>query len=367
MRKKNMGISDKISVLVTGVGGGGNGEQILKALRMAENKYEIIGCDISRYSKGLKFVDIPYVVPRANDLPYLGTLLEICRKHNVKALIPGSEPELLFLSRNREKILEEKIFLPINPEQVIETCMNKSKTFEFFEKNKFLFPKTKVLRILDDAKAWDIFPAILKPSVGSGGSAHTYITQNQDELAMLSKYMLEGDICPEIVIQEYVGTPDSEYTVGVLFDMDGNFINSIAVKRDLDSALSRRIRVPNRTGSGKFGPYLVVSSGISQGEIGPFPEVTSQCEKIGRQLGARGPINVQCRMHKGDVYVFEINSRFSGTTSLRAMVGYNEPDLLIRKHLMGEAILPRFKYKTGIIMRGLDETFFDTNENISLA
>jgi carbamoyl-phosphate synthase large subunit len=362
-----MGISDKIAVLVTGVGGGGNGEQILKALRMAENKYEIIGCDISRYSKGLKFVDIPYVVPMANDLTYLGTILEICRKHGVKALIPGSEPELLFLSRNREKILEEKIFLPINPEPVIETCMNKSKTFEFFEKNKFLFPKTKLLKTLDDARAWNIFPAILKPSVGSGGSAHTYITQNQDELAMLSKYMLEGNICPEIVIQEYVGTPDTEYTVGVLFDMDGNFINSIAVKRDLVSALSRRIRVPNRTGARKFGPYLVVSSGISQGEIGPFPEVTSQCEKIGRQLGARGPINVQCRMHKGDVYVFEINPRFSGTTSLRAMVGYNEPDLLIRKHLMGEDILPRFKYKSGIIMRGLDETFFDTNENICLA
>lgn len=353
-------MSDKISVLVTGVGGGGNGEQIIKALRMAENNYEIIGCDISPYSKGLKCVDIPYVVPRANDPTYLETLLSICKKHGVKALFPGSEPELLFLSRNREKILEEKIFLPVNPESVIETCMNKSKTFEFFEKNDFLFPKTKLLRTLNDARAWNIFPAILKPSVGSGGSAHTYIAQNQDELTMLSKYMLEGNICPEIVIQEYVGTPDSEYTVGILFDMDGNLINSIAVKRDLSSALSRRVSVPNRTEYTDLGPNLVISSGISQGEIGRFLEVTSKCEEIAVKLGTCGPTNVQCRIYKGDVYVFEINPRFSGTTSLRAMVGYNEPDILIRKHLFGESIQPHFPYKSGIIVRGLDETYFDT-------
>ncbi|MGV8059405.1 MAG: ATP-grasp domain-containing protein [Smithellaceae bacterium] len=350
----------KISVLITGVGGGGNGEQILKALRMAEKNYEIIGCDISQYSKGLKYVDIPYIVPRPNDPRYLETIIEICRKHAVKALIPGSEPELLFLSRNREKLLAEKIFLPVNPESVIETCMNKSKTFEFFEKNNFLFPETKLLQTLDDARTWNIFPAILKPSVGSGGSSHTYIAQNKDDLTMLSKYMLEGNICLEIIIQEYVGTPESEYTVGVLFDMDGNFINSIAVKRDLSLALSRRISLPNRTEHKKFGPNLVISSGISQGEIGHFPEVTSKCEEIAAKLGTCGPTNIQCRLYKGDVYVFEINPRFSGTTSLRAMVGYNEPDVLIRKHLLGENIQPRFPYKSGIIVRGLDETYFDT-------
>lgn len=357
----------KITVLVTGVGGGGNGEQLLKALRLAENNYEIIGCDVSHYSIGLKRVDIPYIVPRANDPAYLDTILKICRKHGVKALFPGSEPELLFFSRNRNRILNENIFLPINPESVIETCMNKSKTFEFFENNNFLFPKTKLLRTLDDASTWNNFPVILKPSVGSGGSSHTYIIQNRDELLMLSKYMLEGKICPEIVIQEYVGTPESEYTVGVLFDMDGNLINSIAVKRDLGSALSRRISVPNRTEFKGLGPNLVVSSGISQGAIGPYREVTAKCEEIASALGTCGPTNVQCRVHNGEIYVFEINPRFSGTTSLRAMVGYNEPDILIRKHLLGEKIQTRFTYKSGIIMRGLEETYFDTSEKIIIA
>ena len=57
--------------------------------------------------------------------------------------------------------------------------------------------------------------------------------------------------------------------------------------------------------------------------------------------------------------MFEVNPRFSGTTSLRAMVGYNEPDILIRKHVLGESIEPGWAYGSGIIMRSLHETFID--------
>jgi len=55
-------------------------------------------------------------------------------------------------------------------------------------------------------------------------------------------------------------------------------------------------------------------------------------------------VNVQCRLVDGEVVVFEINPRFSGTTSLRAMVGYNEPDVLFRHHVLGEPIEPHFPY-----------------------
>jgi carbamoyl-phosphate synthase large subunit len=73
------------------------------------------------------------------------------------------------------------------------------------------------------------------------------------------------------------------------------------------------------------------------------------------ELDTRGAINVQCRYWEGEVYVFEINPRFSGTTSLRAMMGYNEPDLLIRRHLLGEQVPARFEYRSGRVVRGLSE------------
>jgi carbamoyl-phosphate synthase large subunit len=159
----------------------------------------------------------------------------------------------------------------------------------------------------------------------------------------------------DFVIQEYVGTPDQEYTVGVLIDMDGNLVNSIAVRRYIMSSLGSLVKVPNRTGREDLGPVLAISSGISQGVVGRFPEVTGPCERVALALGARGAFNVQCRLVGGEPCVFEINPRFSGTTSLRAMVGYNEPEVLIRRHVLGEEVETRFHYAEGVIMRGLRE------------
>ncbi len=45
--------------------------------------------------------------------------------------------------------------------------------------------------------------------------------------------------------------------------------------------------------------------------------------------------------------VFEVHPRFSGTTSLRADVGFNEPDMLIRTMVRGER-LERQDYQTDV-------------------
>jgi len=140
--------------------------------------------------------------------------------------------------------------------------------------------------------------------------------------------------------------------------MDGQYINSIAVKRMLTGQLSIRTSVANTTGRRELGPRLVISSGISQGEIDRFPEVAETCQAIAKAIGAKGPVNIQCRVVNRVVQVFEINPRFSGTTSLRAMVGYNEPDVLVRKHLLHETVPVGFPYGKGLILRNLTEHYY---------
>lgn len=354
---------EPIPVLVGAIGGSGHGEQILKALRLAEpGSYRIIGGDMSEQCPQFALVDVPVILPRATAPEYVDAILGLAAKYGVKAVFHGCEPELKVLSRERARLEAAGILVPVNPASVIETCMDKVATAAFLHKHGFKTPRFEILDAKSDLRKIDFFPVVVKPYRDSGGSQNTFIAQTPRELEIISEYVRAT--ANSFMVQEYVGDYRQEFTVGVLHDFDGNYINSIAVHRALNSGLNMRTAVRNLTGRKELGEWLVISSGISHGYIDRFPEVTRTCEAIAAALGARGPINVQCRLVDGEVYVFEINPRFSGTTSLRAMVGYNEPDILLKLHLRGEHTQPRFEYGKGWIIRSLNETML-TNAKVS--
>lgn len=345
-----------VRVLITAIGGGGHGEQVLKALRLApENRYKLYGADANPRCPQFDLVEKSFVLPMASDPDYLNQLLEICKTHDIKALFHGCEPELKVWSENRDVLERAGLFVPLNPKEVIDTCMDKIRLSETLAQFGLDPPRYMEIHAPEDISKVDFFPVVVKPSTGSGGSANCYIAQNMTELSGLVSFLDLESSSQQFLVQEYVGQPVDEYTVGVLSDMDGCYINSIAVKRTLDSQLNVRTRVPNRTGNDKFGNVLAVSTGVSQGLVGKFPEVTLQCRKIAESLGSRGPLNIQCRFVEGKVRVFEINPRFSGTTSIRALMGFNEPDILIRKHLLGEDITEDFEFREGWVLRSLEE------------
>lgn len=347
----------KINVLVTGASGGGVGEQIIKALKLSSLNLFIITTDVKINSKGLSDGHKGYVVPFANDESYIQTILNLCDENDVKVVFPGSEAELTKLSQNREVFENRKILLPINSNKVIDICTDKTKTMIFLEENGFNFPKNITIKSSDDIKKIDFLPAVIKPSIGGGGSKDIMIAQTVEEVKLFSTYLL--NMYDEFIVQEYVGTPDSEYTVGVLNSMDGEFINSIAIHKSIENALNNRIRIKNRTSRKDLGKNLVISSGISEGYVDKFPTITSECEKVVNKLGAKAAINVQCRFYNNKVYIFEINPRFSGTTSIRALMGYNEPEVLIRRHILNEKIEKDFSFKSGYVARGLNEILIE--------
>lgn len=343
---------------MTAIGGGGHGDQILKALRMvALGRYRIFGADARDDCAQAALVEDYVKLPLANDPAYLGRLLEVCRHWNIRALFHGCEPELKLFAECRTEIEAAGLFLPINTTTLIRLCMDKATLNERLAELGFAPPRYTVA--VDEAglSAIDWFPVVVKPSVGGGGSANVYIAQTTRELKALAEYLGLGTITKGFVIQEYVGRPEDEFTVGVLHDLDGRFVDSIAVNRDLSGGLSVRMAVPNRTRRAELGPRLLISSGVSQGRIGKYPELTSQCREIAERLGSRGPLNIQCRFVDGTVRVFEINPRYSGTTSLRAMVGLNEPDLLVRRHLLREDIPRDRMWPEIVIARTLTEHF----------
>lgn len=348
-------MQSEITVFVGAIGGGGHGEQIVKALKyIGANRYRIIGGDASRFCPQFSDVDIPIVMPRATDPFYIDAVLSVCKKFGAQAVFHGCEPELIVLNDNRSIFCDEQLLLPLNCSKVIKTCMDKSLTGAFLAGAGFSPPLSFDFESSDTIELVQSYPVIVKPARGGGGSRNTFIAQSRDELYLLAQLL---DVANEdYLIQEYVGTHEDEFTVGVLHSLNGEFIGSIAIRRLINSALNTRFSVRNKTDRHDLGEWLVVSSGVSQGEVGDFPEVREQCESIASALGSRGPLNIQGRFVDGKMIVFEINPRFSGTTSLRALMGFNEPDLLLRHHLLGEPLMVGPSYRKGMIIRSLRET-----------
>ena len=347
-------MSERIRVLIAGLGGGSHGLEVMKSLRLSDIEYYICGADMSPHSMGLFKADKGYVIPRAVHEDYIPNILDICEKESIDVIIHGSESDLKVLSENRETFKERGIFLPLNTKEVIETCMNKKDTFIYLEKKGIRIPKTVAIASENDISQIDFFPCVIKPYKGTGGSRNTFIAQDKQELDFFCKYMMKYG--SESLVQEYMGSYDSEFTVGILSDKNGDIISSVAIKRSILSGLSNRLYVKSLRNPHDI---LAISSGISQGEIINNTKILNQCKTIAKAIESKGPLNIQCRLVNDEVYPFEINPRFSGTTYLRALVGINEPDLLIRKYILKEKISYNLQPREGLILRGLEEMYID--------
>jgi carbamoyl-phosphate synthase large subunit len=332
-----------IRVLVTGATPGGVGFGILEALDDAG--YSVFATDITAYSGGLVTAEQGFVVPSAEHPDYLKTITAICTKYAIKLIVPGSEPELLALARNSARLESQGILLIANDYELIEKCNDKWKAFLTFRANGIPCPDSVLPDDYDAFIREHGFPILLKPIRGRG-SKNLYVARNESEYIFYSSKLRESDV--SFLLQEYVGTGSEEYTVGVVCRKDRSVVGSIAVRRLLEG-ISRQERIPS-------GDSIVeISTGITQGIVEDNKPIQQQCEHHAVRLGVTGPANFQGRLVNGVFVVFEVNARFSGTTPFRAVVGFNDVDMIIRDRLGQKVERPQFKTNV-VLLRTLQNT-----------
>ncbi|MEQ8675445.1 MAG: ATP-grasp domain-containing protein [Aggregatilineales bacterium] len=354
-------MTEKLPVLVTAAGSG-VGYEVVKTLKLT-GKYYIIGTDIVDYNYGIYQIDEAYLIPPVHDPEYLSILLDICISKGVRAIIAGSEAELALIATQEHIFEDNNVVVLANTADVIAICSDKFRTMSFLAKNDFPVPETTIISDIDSLPQNIVFPVILKPVKGSSGSRNTFIAQTFDEVHHLCAYLLALGV--PVLMQEYIGHPTSEYTVGVLHSLTGELLGSFALHREIRSGINSMINVPNRTNRHELGDRLVISSGFSQGIADEFPEIRKKCEQIATLLGSRGPLNIQCRYMNGELYPFEINPRFSGTSYMRALCGFNEVDMLIENHLNDRDFTKQPVYKHGRLVRGLDEQLITSGQRVA--
>jgi carbamoyl-phosphate synthase large subunit len=320
---------DRPNVLVLGVGGNVS-QGILKALALSRVPGRIVGACTSPSAPGLFTTDASYVSPAARDARFLPWLLDVCRREKIHGILSGVEPVLDMLARHQAEIKNQTgAICVLNSPESLNVGRDKLTTCEWLRDHGFGYP-----RFASSGEASSLaalaaggFPLIAKPRTGKG-SAGILPVPDQAALDRVSRL-------PDYVVQEVLGDDQSEYTAACFTDRDDAVRGVIVFHRQLQHGTTASARA------------------------GFFPEIRLEVERIAAAIKPRGPLNIQLRLHRGRPVCFEMNVRFSGTTPIRARLGFNDVEAALRHYVLGEPAADLPVVTRGQALRYWNEIYVD--------
>ena len=271
--------------------GGDLAQSVARCLRDHYPDATLVGIDTNSEHAGSIFVDRVERVEHAKNKDYFISLKSILKSTHPDFFFPLNDLELSELSTLTESELislfgETKIVWP--GARVLSLFQNKKLSMEYLSNLGLRTP-----RVFNMDKNLIEFPVVIKPNEGSG-SKNVYICTSLDELSAASVFIRNP------IIQEYIPSPESEYTVGV-FARSGKNVKTISFRRKL-SANGR----------------------TSWCETYYDSNLDAICRKVAESIELTGSINIQLRKNKGEYYIFEINPRFSSTVLIRYKLGFRD-------------------------------------------
>lgn len=319
---------ENINILVTGTGSL-IGQAIIKSVLISSLKDNInlVGCDYFQNTVGSFWCNSNYILPdilkHNSENEWYNQIKEIILREKVNILFIGVDFELILFAKYKNEIEKEtNCKIIVSDKKVLEIGNDKFLTAAFLQENKINFPETSLVENFANSSIQ--FPCIIKPRVGAR-SKGVYIVNSYEELIEKSAMIENG------IAQELIGDFFTEYTCGVLC-IDGKFESSIVLQRTLKEGHSY-IAEYKKDFSRSIYDYIKV---ISE-KLQPF-----------------GSCNLQLRLDSsGTPFLFEINPRFSGTTYMRALLGYNEVEFMIRYSLGLPCI--SFSLQEGKVLRFYEE------------
>ncbi len=245
---------------------------------------KIIGGDASSLAPALQFCDIKEQLPYTREDCYIDKLIKVIQKHDVQAVVPTIDTELLILAVNKNKIeTETNAKVLVSSIELIEYCGDKYKSLEFFENKGLRYPK--LIKNFENAT----FPVFIKPKDGSS-SINAFKVNNKKELEFFSEYIKNP------ITQEYIA--GVEYTVDVLFGFDSEILSIVP-----------RIRKQVRGGE------------VLQGCIEKNLEIIEEIKNTFKDSEFIGQITFQLIRSEDANYYIEINPRFGGGAPMSIKAG----------------------------------------------
>jgi len=319
-----------VKVFVTGAGGL-LGQGMLQSLFDSTLDATVVALDPDPLGAGLYWTPHRSLIPYARDPRFAAVLEATARQERPDAILVGSDVELPVLAGHRERLERELgLRLVVSSPEVVGIADDKYLTYEFLRQHGFDAPLTCLPGEEGALLAKAGFPVIVKPRVGSRSVGVRVATDRR----ALDRALAEA-VSP-VVIQELVADAGSEYTAGALV-FDGRCDASIVMRRELRDGNTYRAFIE------------------------PYPDLNRVVRLMAEALGPHGPVNFQFRVDRERVRVFEVNARFSGTTPLRALAGFNDVEMTLRKLVLGEPVRQP-EIQSIIIVRHLSWTIMRPGE-----
>ncbi|MBE5851348.1 MAG: ATP-grasp domain-containing protein [Lachnospiraceae bacterium] len=321
---------NEANILITGTGSL-IGQAIIKCIKKSfiNKKIRIVGCDYFSGTVGSYWCEKNYLLPDLLDIKKVDEwkekVISIIVKEKINILFIGVDFELEYFANMREELKNKyNCTVVVSDSTVIEIGNDKYKTYEFLVENGLNAPRTVLLEEAEIEKI--VYPVIVKPRKGARSRGVKLVKNAREMEGIINTHVGQG-----FIIQEAIGTEQTEYTCGIIY-MNNEFCNSIVLRRTLKEG---------NTATARF-------SGNKEQVIVDY------IKDIGDRLTPFGSCNLQLRIGQdGKPYLFEINPRFSGTTHMRSLFGYNEVEYIVCTILGWE--IPAMNLLPGEAYRYYDE------------
>ncbi len=261
-----------------------------------------IGLELHRALKDIRFIDLfgassvddhgKWVYKNyIGDIPYISdqTFIDVMNKHiddnDIDFIFPALDSVIAYLSRHRDELHAQLLTCP---DETVQLCRSKSKTYKRLEGCDFL-PETYVSP--DEIKN---YPVIIKPTESQGAQGFM-ILENEEQL----KYELSIRT-DEQVVCEYL--PGEEYTIDCFTDRNGKLRYA---------SCRNRHRIKNG---------ISVNSSL----MPPDDRVMEIAETINKKMDFRGVWFFQLKRNiAGDYRLLECATRVAGTMCVERAAGVN--------------------------------------------
>ncbi len=278
----------------------------------------VIAIDANSNAPALQVADRWFVLPPISDSTYMDRLLELCRKNEVRLVVPLNDLELPLLARERSRFERAGIVVLVSSPEVIRRSFDKWEMAQFFTQNGIPVPRTfcSLSEVRRATQAGMLhFPMVVKPRWGTA-SIGIHFPTDETELEMAYQFTRKQvtrsaiaeasseDIEHCVIIQEYL--TGCEYGLDVVNDLQGRYVTTFIRKK-----LGMR--------AGETDRAITCAD----------PELQALGATIGRCIGHIGNLDCDVIRGPGTLGVLDINPRFGGGYPFVHVAGANLPSVLL--------------------------------------